>query len=261
MKMKKFSVIILFVIMLTGILSISAAAEGEKIFLLDEANFFSDSEEESLRTSMNTTANDVGWNIVILSYEGDYSESEAKALLDAAYNEKFGSTPGAGYIMTTEVGKPAGQNDYQIYVETYGGVDFSSESFLDRVEDRFLDYQEYASAKAFLAGCVPYTGSGSSAGSGFYVDITRIIYPGLIYAAIPSCICIAVVIARYKSHPRISATRYLDQNETRFYRREDNFVREYTTRTHIDRSSGGSRGGGGRRSGGGFSGGGRSGRR
>jgi uncharacterized membrane protein YgcG len=244
---------------------VSAAAEtGEKIFLRDDAHFFSEMDISSLRAQMTTTAINTGWNIVIVTLEGEYSQSQAKDKLAEIYNEQFGDTPGAGYIMTTEVDKPPGENDYSIYADTYGGAMFDSDSFLDRADDLFYDYDEKGSAMAFLSGCKPYTESESDyefepEPRGF--DFGRLIYPGLLFAAIPAGICVIAVTIRYNFHPKISATRYLDQSETRFYRRDDIFIREYTTRTHIDRSSGSSGGGGRRSGGGGFSGGGRSGRR
>jgi hypothetical protein len=236
--------------------AVSVSAEYEKIALADAADFFEPNVEDALKKSMDAAAQRTGWNILILSFEGEYTEREAENLLDTVYYEKFGDTPGAGYIMTTEVGMPEGENDYAIYVKSYGGARFQSSAFLDTVEDYFLDYKEFKSAEAFLSGCVPYQNTTSTV---YDLSLVRLIYPGLLFAIIPAGICIVVVIVRYKSHPKISATRYLDQNETRFYRRTDTFIREYTTRTPINRgSSGGSRGGG---SGGGFSGGGRSGRR
>jgi uncharacterized membrane protein YgcG len=249
MNMKKISIIILFVITLSWILSLGVSAEtGPGFYFADNADLISDSEEDEITSRMSLIADKRGWNIVIVTLVGEYYESGAKSMLDEIYREQYGDTPGAGYIMTTEVDQPAGQNDYALYIQTYGGIRLQDSSVLTKATNRFIDYDEYGSAMAFLDGCVPYQRPG--------IDLSRLFFPGLLFAGIPAAIFASVVVARYKSHPKISATRYLDQNETRFYRREDIFVREYTTRTHIERSSGGSS-----RGGGGFSGGGSSGRR
>jgi uncharacterized membrane protein YgcG len=254
---KKIIVVMLSVIFAAIVLTVPVSAAGGKVFLDDSADLLTESQEDGILTKMKLTADETGWNIIIATKEGEYTYPEAEEMLVSLYNGKFGNAPGAAYIMTTEIDKPEGQNDYMLAVHMFGGVTLqhSKNYVLDQVERPFLNYNEYGSANAFLNECEPYKSSFES----FRLQPGRLIFPGIFFAAIPAAICIAVVSVRYRSHPKVSASRYLNMNESRFWRRADTFVREFTTRVPVSNGSGG---GGGGRGGGGFSGGGgRGGRR
>jgi uncharacterized membrane protein YgcG len=257
--MKKLGAILLSVISAVMVLTlpISAADVSESetggVYLIDNADLLRHTDEEEILEVMEQVAYNTGWNIVIATEIGKYSNSEAESELRKIYREKFGSEDGVGYLMTTEVDKPEGQNDYMLAIHTFGSAKIQStrDQILDAVEGPFLDYNEYGSALAFLGKCQVYQSNAEK----FRLEPLRLIFPGVFFAAIPAGICVIAVTIRYKSHPKVSATRYLNLGDSRFWRRGDTFIREFTTRTPINNSSSGGRSGGGGFSGGGSRGG------
>jgi uncharacterized protein len=258
--MKFIKALLLCVIAATTILTlpISAAedvSETQNVgyYLIDNADLLRHTDEEEIIEVMEQVAYNTGWNIVIATEIGKYSNSEAESKLRDIYRDKFGSADGVGYLMTTEVDKPEGQNDYMLAIHTFGNARMQNtrEQILDAVEGPFLDYNEYGSALQFLGQCERYQSNAEK----FRIEPYRLIFPGFFYGAIPAVICIIVVTIRYKSHPKVSATRYLNLGDSRFWRRSDTFIREFTTRTPINSGSSGGGGGGGGFSGGGSRGG------
>lgn len=76
----------------------------------------------------------------------------------------------------------------------------------------------------------------------------------LICGIIIAVICYFIVKSHYKFKKSCNPNVYVSREETRFTRRDDHFIRQYTTRTKIESSSSGGRsggGGGGSRGGGG----------
>jgi uncharacterized membrane protein YgcG len=246
--MKKLSIIILPVILVAALFSLNVSASSDYaepggVYIEDRADLLTPEEEAELLDFMSDRATETGWNIVIATSVGYYTHTEAEYEIEDIYYEQFGTEDGAGYIMTTEVDNPPGENDYMLAITTGGNARMqkTDTQILDDVEGPFLDYNEYGSALNFVADCTPYQSSIQR----FRLNTFRLIFPGLFFAAIPAAICVGVVMARYRAHPKVSAARYLNMNETRFWRREDTFVREFTTRTPISSSSGGGGGGGG----------------
>jgi uncharacterized membrane protein YgcG len=256
--MKKINIILLTVMAIMAILVMPVSADASEapapgeIYFDDGADLLRNTDEKDIQDKMRERAAETGWNIVIVTEIGEFTSSESEGLLQDIYHDKFGDADGVGFIMTTEVGNPPGENDYMLSIYTFGTARMqdSRDTILQAVNKPFLDYNEYGSAMAFLNKCKVYVPP-----EPYRLEPWRLIYPGVFFGGIPALICIFVVIARYKAHPKVSATRYLNLNETRFWRRADTFVREFTTRVPV--STGGSGGGGGGRSGGGgFSGGG-----
>jgi uncharacterized membrane protein YgcG len=150
--MKKIISIIVAVCIST-VLSVTAFAEGH-VFLADNADFFTNSEEDKLFDKMNDIAEESDWCIMILTESGSYTESEARSELKQWYKDEFGSSEkGAAYIMTSETGQGEGNNDYALVIETFGGATVSENRTYNQAEDAFLDYDEYGSAVAFLSAC------------------------------------------------------------------------------------------------------------
>ena len=117
-------------------------------------------------------------------------------------------------------------------------------------------------------GTVAYGSNVGAKGSSFVpkdgiakeYNITMLL-AGMATGAIAAAIGIAIVLSRYKFHHAPTANCYLNSNTINIYRRQDRFVREYTTRTRIDSDSGGSGGGGHSHGGSSHGGGGSGGRR
>jgi hypothetical protein len=163
--MKKFVSLIAAVCIAVS-LSVTAFAEGG-VFIADNADFFTDSEETRLFEKANDIVTENGWCLMIITEEGYFSESEARSELTQWYGDEFGSSErGAAYIMTSETGKAEGENDYALVIETFGGAAIDENRTYNRAEDAFLDYDEYGSAEAFLSGCGDGYESGSGSGAG-----------------------------------------------------------------------------------------------
>jgi hypothetical protein len=142
-------------------LGITAFADVGYTAIYDNGGFFTDSEYGKILDKADEISEDTGWCIMIITEEGNYSESEARSELKNWYNDDFGSSQkGAAIIMTSETRGGTGNNDYAIVIETFGGASISKTRTYDRVEDFFLDYDEYGAANAFLSAC-----SGADSGS------------------------------------------------------------------------------------------------
>ena len=68
---------------------------------------------------------------------------------------------------------------------------------------------------------------------------------GLVIGAVAGLFSTAVVASGYKLVKSLDPGNYVSQNETNFYVQEDHFLREHTTKTHINTDRSGSGGGGG----------------
>jgi hypothetical protein len=164
-------------------LSVTAFAD-DGVFISDGAGFFTDSEYSNLLDKADETYADTGYYIMIITDEGYYSQSEARSTLKTWYGDEFGSSnKGAALIMTSESSSYSGNNDYTIIIETFGGAKLSNKTqTLNRIEDYFLDYDEYRAADTFLSACGG-TSSGSS-GSGSNNVLVIVIVVVLIVGAI-----------------------------------------------------------------------------
>jgi hypothetical protein len=161
--MKRLISLLFAIVCVFTVSAICAFAEGG-VFIADSAGFFTDSELDRLYNNANDIIDKNGWCIMIITEDGYYSQSDARSELKQWYADEFGSSQkGAALIMTSETGSGSGNNDYAIIIETFGGASINKTTTYNRVEDYFLDYDEYGSADAFLSACGGNT-SGSSDG-------------------------------------------------------------------------------------------------
>jgi hypothetical protein len=149
-------------------LGITTSAAVNTVFIADNAGFFTDSEFDRLYDKATEISEERGWCIMIITEEGDYSESKARRELRDWYGDEFGSSEkGAAFIMTSETYGDYGNNDYALVIETFGNASISNKTnAYNRAEDYFLDYDEYGSADAFLSACDKTTGSSNSGSEG-----------------------------------------------------------------------------------------------
>lgn len=148
----------------------------------------------------------------------------------------------------------SGKEDYSVYKDD---IRDAIEAFLER-----LDYYSDASPKD------NYYDSGNGEyyyykGKELYITSAMPVSYRLrpLVFAVPIGIIAAVIYyfvmkSTYKFKPSANPSVYVSSEETRFKRREDRFIRTYTTKTKIESSSSGGGGGGGHSGGGHGSGGG-----
>jgi uncharacterized membrane protein YgcG len=133
--------------------------------IYDNGGYFSDSEYSRLLDKAEEISEETGLCIMIITEEGKYTESEARSKLKTWYKDDFGSSQkGAGLIMTSETRGGTGNNYYSIVMETFGGASINKTQTYRRVEDFFLDYDEYGGADAFLSACGKTENSSSEGG-------------------------------------------------------------------------------------------------
>ncbi len=226
------------------------------VALSDLDGVLTDSEETELLSLMKETANSIECNIGVVITDDLGGES------DHSYAAKY-------YASSFSKGSSAVvflfNNDrtnmsYYDYLYTYGkGTDVylpKDEKIFDAIYDGLDSSGYYAAIKNFCT-CLRRNKSGSMT-----VDLEALVVPiiiAIVIDVIITCAVMGSIMRGYKKKSPVSAVGYLDQSRTRFTRKEDVFVREFTTSHRVSSSSGGGHGGhsggsrGSHRSGGGGS--------
>lgn len=271
---------LLFVIPVSAPTEFSASADSTNCGFIDDADIFSDDEEEVLNKFIGETAEKLDLNIIICAAgprlsSSDYQKEEFS---ENFYNEIFmEDTDGVFYFMDLTGDSPA----YDFIFTSGKAVPFYEEN-TDRMFDEIFahmppssvsDYSYYTddlinAALTFLQELEKYDRSDDSVS---YYDpeteeyykykdgkttikngppLTRRLLP-IVFAVpvgfIAALIYYFVTKNRYKfkfsANPRV----YVSENESSFQRRSDNFIRTYTIKTKIEtsHSGGGSHHGGG----------------
>lgn len=258
----------------------------------DNYGFFDDDMLEGLTMLVQEKAEKLDMNIYVFiagSECSGYPDYKTECFADDSYDEIYGEdTDGVFYFMDFSGKKPA----YD-YISTSGKAVLMYEENVQSIHDACQslmppssveDYSEYADDVAnavgqFLTQLDYYY---DESPSGYYHDSSSDKYfyykgnelqvtysPPLsvrmkpLIAALPAGIIVAVIFyfvtkSRYKFKTSANPAVYVSHEETQFTRKEDRFIRTYTTKTKIERnsSSGGGGGGGGHSSSGGHGGGG-----
>lgn len=238
-------------IILAAAMTVSASAYN--ITVRDDADFFTDEEEAQIIGKAESVSEKGGWNVLILTAEGDVGKPVVR-FADDSYEAENGVNASGVCIVLNSDNPDTSEPD--VYLGTYGSAielitDSRIESFLD---DCFYYYDNYEEAQCVLTGLDSLSrfieeGPDNSTSIGSLV--MGVIF-GLVIAAI-TCGCIA---SSYKFHGTVSANAYLDSNSVNMYRKTDMFMRETHTRRKIESSSGGGGSSTHRTSGGGSAGGG-----
>lgn len=261
---------LLFIIPIAVPSELSASAVSATSEFIDDADIFSDDEEEVLNKFIDETSEKLDLNIIICAAGSRLSSSDAQkeAFSESSYNDMFGkNTDGVFYFMDLTGDSPA----YDFIFTSGKAVPFY-EPNMDRMFDNIFahmppssvsDYSYYTddlinAALTFLKELEKYDRSDDVVS--YYDDVTRenykykdgktVIRKGplpikrlfpLVYA-LPSGLIVALVYycatkSKYKfkfsANPRV----YVANNESSFHRRADNFIRTYTTKTKIETSS------------------------
>lgn len=259
----------------------------------DNYGFFDDDMLEGLTGLVQEKAEQLDMNIYIYIAGSDcrgYSDYKTECFADDSYDEIYGEdTDGVFYFMDFSGKKPA----YD-YISTSGKAVLMYEDDIQSIHDACQsimppssveDYSEYTDDVAsavgqFLTQLDYYY---KEKPSGYYHDESSDKYfyykgsdlqvtysPPLslrmrpLIVAVPVGIIVAFIFYfatknKYKFKTSANPVNYVSHGDTQFTRKEDRFIRTYTTKTKIEHDSGGSSssgGGGGHSSSGGHGGGG-----
>lgn len=260
-----------FFAVLVSAVFLAVPVSAAKSIIDDMAGLYTESQLEELREKQQEVADLTGWNIAVVTSSVGLGENGTNAMRFAEdyYDENFGSdSSSVVYLIDL---------DYRHFAMDGTVLDYFDSKRLDRMiddcEKKYFDYDDvgnlekfyYHLEKNYNAGTVSRDPDIGRKGEDFVpsdgivtvngYDVTMLL-GGMITGGIAAAIGIAIVLSRYKLHHVPTANCYLNGNNINFYRREDRFIREYTTRTRIDSGSSGGGGGGGHSHGGSHHGGG-----
>lgn len=239
-----------------AVLPVSAAES----IIDDKAGLYTQSELAKLEAKQQAVSDLTGWNIAVVTTNTGFGTDGARAMRYAEdyYDEKFGSgSSSVVYLIDL---------DYRHFSMDGDVLNYFNSSRLDKMidacEKEYFDYDDVGNLEKFYyyleycynQGTVAYDSDIGAKGESFVPKdgisddnerkgyAVTMLLSGMAAGAIAAAIGIAIVLSRYKFHHAPTANCYLNSNTINMYRRQDLFVREYTTRTRID--SGGSGGGG-----------------
>ena len=247
------------VVSVTAAISASARSAG----IDDQAGLYSAEQLASLEERQEEVADYTGWNIAVVTTNTGFGENNLDDAIDYAenyYEDTFGSLNETGILYLIDL-------DWR-HIVLCGDVDtvyFNNSrknTMHDDCEARYKDYDDVGNLETFYNYLVMYYDAGPytndpdyDPNNSYYANTVEYDNNGsfhfgaaVICGGIAALIAVLAVTSSYKFHHKPSANSYLDKGKINFYRRSDRFVREFTTRTKIESSSGGS---GGRSSGGG----------
>jgi len=211
--------------------------------LSDYDGVLSADEETELLSLMIETANDIGCNVGVVIADDLGGESDHKYAANYYASSFPKGSSAVVFLFNNDKSSPPPNADY---LYTYGkGTDVflpKDDKIFDAVYDG-LDSSGYYSAIENFCKVLSRNGNGGSVS----IDIESFLMPAFIALIIDLVITLSVMggITRgYKKKAPVSAVGYLDQSRTRFTKKEDVFVREFTTSHRISSSSSGSHGGG-----------------
>lgn len=226
----------------------------------DKAGLYTESQLTELREKQQEVSDLTGWNIAVVTSDTGFGTDGERAMRYAEnyYDDKFGSdSSSVVYLIDL---------DYRHFSMDGDVLNYFNKSrlrdMMDDCEKEYFDYDDvgnlekfyYHLEKSYNSGTVDKDGSIGAKGEDFVPSAGYEKNPefflgaalaGAIAGAVAAAIGIAIVLSRYKFHHAPTANCYLNGNNINMYRRQDRFVREYTTRTRIDSDSGGGSSGGG----------------
>lgn len=234
-------------------LSMNAFAyESGSVGIDDQANLYTEEEEAMLEARQQEVADLTGWNIAVVTTDVGFGEDGYNAIEYAEdyYDETFGySSSGLLYLIDIDYRHIciSGQADYEYF------NDARAQTMFKKCNEKYMDYDDVGNLMTFYEYVEETYKLGPYSNGKVYGKKMFSLPAALIVGIISAVIGVLVVRGRYKFHPQPSTNQYLDGNKVNFYRRQDMFVREFTTRTNISSNSSGGGSHGGHGSGGGHS--------
>ncbi|MEG0614727.1 MAG: TPM domain-containing protein [Oscillospiraceae bacterium] len=206
-----------------------------------------------------------GWEIAVLTTD-DAQGKTSMEYADDFYDRMFGiNTDGVVYLIDMDNRKS--------YISTSGaGIDYLSDNRIYSITDATVSYlkaKDYDGAALFAVSEISkyyddgYPDNGdtyvsASFGNSIKYQISQNWLVCVVCALVLAGTSIAIVVFRYKKIGQSEARAYVDEGNTEFTEKSDNYLREYTTQRRIESSSssgggssthssssGGSHGGGG----------------
>lgn len=251
--MKKLFMILLAAVIYTAV-SVSPVGAAESV-IDDMAGIYTPSEISELEKKQQEVSDLTGWNIAVVTLNAGLGTDGADAMRFAEdyYDETFGSdSSSVVYLIDL---------DYRHFAMDGDPLNYFNTKRLDKMitecEKKYFDYDDVGNLETFYfylefyykQGTVAYDSNVGAKGSGFVPSMGvqkgfdfKVLFAFIATGVIAAAVSVSIVLSRYKFHHAPTANCYLNSNTVNIYRRQDRFVREYTTRTRID--SGGSSGGG-----------------
>ena len=268
----------------------SWSGDSSKSKVIDNYGFFDSDMLDAMNMLVQQSSEKLEMNICIFIADDAYkmTDYETECFADDTYDEMYGEdTDGVFYFMDFTGKQPA----YD-YISTSGKAVLLYESYIENIFDAIApnlppsglgDYSSYSDDIAnalsqFLTQIDYYYNNenltyykDSSSDKYYYYKNDELIISDkppfvkrltILLFAIPAGLITALVYffatkSKYKFKSSANPAVYVSHDETNFTQRDDRFIRTYTTKSKIERSSSGSSSGGGHSHSGGHGGGGR----
>lgn len=214
---------------------LTVSAEAGRVF--DQSGVLTSEEVLALEAELEQLAVQTGWNLALVTTD-DAQGKNTRDYADDFYDELYGiDTNGVVYLIDFD--------NRQSTISTSGeAIDYLTDSRIEDVLttiDPYLAEQSYSQAmSSFISGVSRYYIAGIPEGQHRVSeeDVRRnTLLIALAVGAVAMGISVLVIVGRYKFHSVPNAATYLDQGETLFLERSDNFLREYTTSVKIESNS------------------------
>ncbi len=210
--------------------------------LSDYDEVLSSDEETELFSLMLETANDIKCNVGVVITDDLGGVSDHKY----AANYYASSFPKGSSAVVFLFNNDRSNMEYADYLYTYGkGTDV----FLPKRNELFnaiydgLDSSGYYAAIKNFCKALSRNNSEGSVSVDFEIDLMAV-FIALVIDIVITISVMGGITRGYKKKTPVSAVGYLEQSRTRFTKKEDVFVREFTTSHRVSSSSSGGHGGG-----------------
>lgn len=226
-----------------------------KAALADYDDCLTPAQEENVLDMMEETAKKVKCNVGIVITR-DIGNQNHVQYAESFLDDNFGITSDSIVLLLLNTHDNPKYISYRDWISLSGRAERKLQKYVDDIFDETyyaLDKNGASPVEDFDSACIAFCKSVKLYGGQrilrFLVSIVQNPAPAftaLIMALIISVTVTAGVASKYKKKKPISASQYIDRRTVNVTYRRDDFIREYTTSTHIESSHrGGGHGGGG----------------
>lgn len=235
--------------------TVPQASAAGRYGIFDLADKLSDADEQLLLPRAKTATQQTGMNICVVIIDNLRGKTYTE-YADDFYDDEYGiNTDGILLLINLDTGYD--------WISTSGEAmkyysDARIDSMFDQMESAMKSYDVYSEARIFFEQCVKYYNEGIPDDHYIYDEYTgeiiweadkpynfSFLFTGFCFSLFMGVLALVSIIAKYKSHAKVSAINYTSKDNTHFTVKSDHFIREYTTKTRIETNSGSSRSGGG----------------